>query len=659
MATFETFVLDGLTLSGDPTSSLIVEAVNMPEPAARPDWVTAADSEGAALLRDPEHENREITFRLRVGQQTTMDLALDRVSQVVDKLRKAVRTDGGIAMTWAPAGATRTVTFDVLFGTIDEIPITWDGDGAGWFQRTPVVPVKLTCEPYWRGTEILTATATATTPLVALEIASVGGDIPATGRLIITATTTARRYVEWGLDSANYVSPGVGLQVNSASLVTAGFAGVSGTRAGSLNTNVVATTLWGKQTTAVVGTGTLTHAGTFRVKARVYSSNDESGVFARLVWQVGDGPFLPNPYTSPVVPGAWSEIDLGVVTIPKAASGAQTWSGRVEAYALTTGEVLEVDYLLLVPAGDGYGRVRSVSPTAAGPISAADEFIATTAGGALNARAAPAGGTWVTSGATTDFTFADAPGVDETVSRATTGDTGVGRFAIIGTGTFADIDMRTKAQTTGGGALRMGVVARYVNATNYARAYIDWATSSLVATVTVAGTTTQLGSKVNYLVGGAYYQIRLVVAANGRLTAILGDANGTALQTIESYHSSLATGGALATGNVGLLDFGGTGAGTRYYEWVFAYSRPAEQVAINAGRTLEIRADDVIRQDSAGTSYGRPPSYRGSRFTIPPGTSRVVVKTHRNDLEVAEHAPLGDSTTIQAAVTPRGLDVPR
>lgn len=658
MATVESWVLSGLDISSG--NFQILELVADP-PKRRMEWISGPDSEDSELPNQPLHENRVITMKLRIAPQASMDAALDQVGLLLDKLYMASATVDGIPLVWTPANSARARTFDVVSGEITELPIGLEGHARSWFAQRPIFTVELTCKPYWRGAEVTTSTASGTTPLVSLEIANVPGDVPALGRLIVTDTATqTRRYVEWGLEWDNYVSPGASLQVNSASLVTSGFSGVSGTRSGSLNANTINATLWGNIPSAVVGTGSLAHVGVYRVKARVWASNNNENIAIRLVWQVGDGPFLANDYTHPVAIAGWSEIDLGAVNVPPAITGTQRWTGKIEAYSLTTGETISVDYLLLIPASNGYGRIRAVTQyTSSGVIVGADEFIGTTSGGALNARVAPAGGTWATSGATTDFLFSDLPVPHETVQRATTADTGAGRFAILGTSNYTDITNKARVQTTGGGTLQMGVIARYVDSSNYAHAYINWATSALVLRVVVAGVATQLGSDVQYLLGNAFYEVYLTIGANGRVIATLTDGATNPLQTISSFHSSLATGGALATGKVGLLDFGSTAAGTRYYEWIFASTPPTEQVAIYSGRNLQVRHDDTIRQDSAGTYYGRPPSYRGTRLVIPPGTSRIVAKAHRNDLEFAEHTPLGDALQIQAAYTPRGIAVPR
>jgi hypothetical protein len=58
------------------------------------------------------------------------------------------------------------------------------------------------------------------------------------------------------------------------------------------------------------------------------------------------------------------------------------------------------------------------------------------------------------------------------------------------------------------------------------------------------------------------------------------------------------------------------------------------------------------------------PSYRGARFYIPPAgsaarTSRVLVKTRRNDIDTGADDQIADSTTATLHYTPRYLVAPR
>jgi hypothetical protein len=138
------------------------------------------------------------------------------------------------------------------------------------------------------------------------------------------------------------------------------------------------------------------------------------------------------------------------------------------------------------------------------------------------------------------------------------------------------------------------------------------------------------------------------------------DLNKTATYaTVESTLTQLATGGTLASGKSGIYDYNEQAGITRYYDNFAVYTPTAEPIVVYSGRNMQVRHDDTIRQDSTGTYTGWPQSYRGSRFLVPTGTSRVMVKAKRNDVDVDQDANVTDATQIQIAYTPRGLAVPR
>jgi hypothetical protein len=91
MAT-ESWAIDGVSLT---SGNFVLLELTADPPKERQDWVSAADSESAALFRQPKHENRTITMKIRVTPQASMNAALDQVGAVVDKLRKASGTTTG------------------------------------------------------------------------------------------------------------------------------------------------------------------------------------------------------------------------------------------------------------------------------------------------------------------------------------------------------------------------------------------------------------------------------------------------------------------------------------------------------------------------------------------------------------------------------------
>jgi hypothetical protein len=671
----EVWTLDGLSIN-DGTTFRIAGEVDLTPPRQRQEWIGAADSEWQALSRQPLHENREIVIPLEVVQQATKDLALDKVGQIADKLRLASRTQDGIALVWTPHGSSGQVTFDVLAGEISGFPL--DVMFADF--RMPRPTLRLVCKPYWRATEVTTSTASSSTPFVTLEVASVPGDIPALGRLIVTDTATQnRRHVEWGLEG-QYYNAATSLLIDSDSMVTSGFAGTLATVSGAYDPNAsgnnVVTAGLTTTASAVVGTGNLSHVGAFRVKGRFQHAITTSSVNVevRFVWRAGDGSWTTNDWVEFPNPDAvWYERDLGTITIPTVISGTQRWEGRIEARQ-TSGAAgsksVQVDYLVLVPTIEGYGRARATMSEISGLLVDYDEFTATTATNALNATSSDSGDTWATSGDATDYVFSDDLS-GENVRRSTTGDTN-GRYAILGSATPTDVQVKTTAQhtlapITAGQEVRQGVIARWTNSSNYARAEMvrDSSTARHLRIVqVVAGAATTLASVSTTslaITTNTWLTIDLTVYVSGRAIARILDAAGTSvLLTVETQSSALATGGTLASGSSGLYDFCNAATGSvRYYDSVATFTPSAEPIALYSGRNMQFRHDETIRQDSTGVYTGRPPSYRGSRFLVPVGTSRVLVKARRNDVEVSTDANVTDATQIQVAYTPRGLAVPR
>jgi hypothetical protein len=208
------------------------------------------------------------------------------------------------------------------------------------------------------------------------------------------------------------------------------------------------------------------------------------------------------------------------------------------------------------------------------------------------------------------------------------------------------------------------VIARYTDANNWLMAQVR---ASALGTGNyveikkrVAGTVTSLGTFTpsGGIAAGVWSTLALTVDTAGRWT-VTQDTNviGTGIDT------ALATGGALASGKSGFYDANTTTTVvTRSYR-NFSACIPVINNTLYSGRALEFRHDGVIQQDSTGTYYGPVPTYRGSRFLIPPAgdanrTSRVVVKAHRNNIEYADAENVTDGLSASVTYTPRYLVVP-
>lgn len=664
--------MDGLELNDG--TNYVLEALSMPPAQKKPVWVTGGDTDGAILDRTPPYDNAQVVARVRVVVQSTMDLAVAKLAALGDKLQESERNNIGVAITWTPADGTIQATGRVLSGEITDLPIIVDGDGAGWFVKAPVVTITLTRDPFWRSAEVSAGTTSASTlPVATLELSSVAGDVPGEGRLVVTdAASQSRRLVRWGLESRFYpTSSPPGLLLDSDSLVTSGFAGTGTTRSGAYDpgaagNSVIRGTL-ALQTIAVCGTGVQTHVGTFHVFARVWATETTSGAvsYVRLSWQDGDGPVRSNAYTAAPLNAAWVEVDLGTITTTTAISGTQKWLGRIDAYSTAVGETLDVDYIYLVPAQEGYGEARAIYSYTPGVQVARDEFTGRAAALALNTLVAPSGGTWATSGPATDFAAADGPASsDETMSRSVVSQASV-RFAILGATNYTDVEVGVDTYATvRAGGVYSGAVARWVDSSNYLYAGIT-STNYLFVQAVVAAASVANGFVFPGVASAVWHTIRLVAFASGRAIVMLLDSGGGIIDTTEIQHSSLATGGALATGKPGFFDANlAATASTRYYDNFYVATPTAEPVVVYSGRTGTFASTYAQRQDSTGTYAGDVPGYRGTRFYMPPaGTrtrkARIAVIARRNDIVVAQDDQIADSTTIQALVTPRYVNVPR
>jgi hypothetical protein len=668
----ETLTLDGLAFNDATVLSL--DSLDMTPPPELEEWVKGADSDGAILARPPKCDNRVITAGIQIEPQASKDLALAKIGLIVDKLKEAQRNANGIALAWTPANATISpITFRCLSGQITGLPIDWQ---SGWLAEAPLLQVKLTCLPFGEGVEALLGTVTSIDRLVTLELAGVAGDVDALARLVVTESSVTpihRRYIAWGRESRWYpTSSPPALTLDSASMVTTGFAGASAA-AGSAYAGSAIVCIMRRQVQAVCGLGNLTHVGAFRAHLRFYASGKDIAI--RLKYQTLDGPFRSLSYKVPVVVG-WNHVDLGLITIPQTTLGTQRWTGRIEAYSTAVGgEELDIDVLHLVPA-EAFARARATYAYVPGVVAAYDEFTSITAGTVLNARAAPSAGspTWATSGSTTDYTAADAPAAtDETMRRSTTSDSGVGRLARLGATNYSNVEVAVDLwhDEDDGASFYQGLLARYVDSSNYLRVHRNCGTGIVTVYKRVAGVETSLATVQGSQRQATWRTLRVVVFASGRGVVTIIDRDGGALAYAHFSDFVLATGGTLATGLPGIIDQDpSAGAGfVRCFDNFYVATPPAEPVVCHAGQSIEFRGDSTLREDSTGTYAGPPPEAIGARFTLPcaggPGRkTRIGVITRINDIETAADDDIVASTfmrqiTVDVYGKPRYLVVPR
>lgn len=254
----------------------------------------------------------------------------------------------------------------------------------------------------------------------------------------------------------------------------------------------------------------------------------------------------------------------------------------------------------------------------------------------------------------------------QTLNRSTTADTGEGRFAIpslaASTSQLVQVDMLLTE-----GILNYwgSTVNRYVDANNYFAASVH-PTGYLKLEKKVAGVLTTLpligpGVPFQYAVS---WTMRTVVYADGSYYVWWFQAGSQPTGYIAAGSETvLATGGALASGQVGIRDFNPTAdAGIRKYDNFFS-ATPSSDAVIWSGRAAEINSQTAQRADSTGTYYGDM-RHRGAHFLLQPAgdesrTNEVVLTAKRNDVDTLADDQIADSTTATIHYTPRYWAAPR
>jgi spore maturation protein SpmB len=664
-----------------------IEQITLGVAQPQPSWVGGPDTDGALLDSEPRFANVETTLRLRVWPPApdapgAMDTALAEVGRLLDKLRECTRRPGGLPCLYAAAGSSRSYLLHALLAVLPELPIATEGELVGWLQARPVLPVTLTRAPFLRGAaETFPAAGTTALPgpvsAITLPAGAVKGDVEAEAVLELTDTANQpRRHLIWGIESATFdpAAPAP-LVIDSDQLVTAGFAGTPVDLAGAYDPDNAQPraieAILTATPTAVCGLGVQPHIGTWRVFARVHSSPLARW---RLEWAAGDDSFTANPWATPAagMSGAtFSEVDLGLVRIDRAALGAQRWTGRIVGRRTDAAAVAHrVDAIWLVPAGEGYGKVRAHRSADSGALVRRDTFTGLAVDANLHGRTADIGGLWTSTGvANADFRGSGTP---NRVYRSTAGDSSP-RQAVLG-GALTDCEVSALFGPVGAPAsgatvanLQMGVIARRTATGTY-----------LVARAARAGTTVTLqivqviGMVETVLVSAAPVSrpvgldgLLLRVTASGVALAQLraGGPAGTVVAETTFSGAVLRTGGQLASGACGIEDrnLDAANSPARHFGEVSVSVPPAEQLVMHPARRLRIASSGTLREASTANLWGRM-TFRGSRLLLPcAGDSdravRLVVKARAEDVDAASDDTWNPypAATATVTVTPRYL----
>lgn len=509
------------------------------------------------------------------------------------------------------------------------------------------------------------------------------GSVPAGVKLVIDDDQNqAQRLVIVGLQSQHYdASANAALHYEcegrtalGGSAAAIGPAGASGAGSNVMRqTNLLATSQAIMSTQAAGGGAHLSHVGDFRVFMRLQVPASNTGtVSVQLEW--GEGDFRVTTLNRAVaIPdgsrGSWVLVDLGTVNLSKVTQGTQRWEGRARAWSTVIGDDIDLDRVFLAPTGEGYGEVSAPYFYRHGVISARDEFTGLATNAALHGRVAPQGGTWATSGVANDFlgaAFDSSTG--PTAHRNTGSEASPGRLAILPTSlTDAEVGVDFYSTPTDSAPVSGSpwhfVIGRYVDANNYLRAEVSARNGELRLVQRVAGSDTLLSVVSTPDPRSTWHTLQVIVYATGQCYARLRQGDRL-IATVRGTSAALATGGALASGQVGFGDYNAGGGTARYYDNFYAATPAAEPLAIAPGRSLELRSDGVSRQNADGTLWVTP-TYEGFYPTAPPAwnegrTLRALVATCRGpELASRVWADAGvDDVSARLTYTPRFLTLP-
>lgn len=499
--------------------------------------------------------------------------------------------------------------------------------------------------------------------------AGIQGDYPARVRIVVDEDDGERQLgLLWGVRCRHYSANATAALAYEAEDLTpldaATVQALTGASGGDVVKHANLSTSWTPVlATKLLAGGELTHTGTYRVWARVHTTAVVPPR-VRLVWDVGDI-VLPEENTPQRPPGAsqFYPLDLGEIRLDPGV-GAHRWLGQVHAAGDTGGEDISIDKLWLVPVDEGYVVLRAPAAASVEGLAnyvARDEFNQTT--GALHGKTLPIGGNWATSGDADDFTIDTALKAAKRVA-VSDADLDTGRLALAGTTLHTDVELDADlsiGQTTAA-TLRIGLVARYVDANNWLMAVFEtatapWGTLKLLARV--AGSTGTLGSVT---VPNPYSTTGLRLNLVGGDYSVLTRAGGTWEEQLAGQSQYLLAGGALETGKIGVYDaYTSATPSTRAF-YNFSAREPVLDAVLFPNQSAELRHDGVYREDSTGTAYG-PVSHRtGSLPRLPPSglenrPVEVFLKASRGDFDTRPDAGI-DDISAQVFYRPSWLFAP-
>jgi hypothetical protein len=347
----------GTVFTISPDSVIGLVSFSAPAPPAKFQWASSVDTEGSALA-SRGYENRTVTIALEISAAFNYGVLQDKVAKL--------HREGG-TLKYNNDNIAQAMIFDVL--ATDGFETTFDE--AHYLGGIWSVQFSLTCKPFARGAEVdLGDNVETTLPALIFTEATVTGDVPGLGRLVIDNDVASNQaFMIWGIQSRYYSSATTaalfyeaeGRELFGTTAIVTGPATASG---GATNNAISQTSLSALRTPMMslrtTGGTYPTHVGSFHIYARVQAPTANTGqVNVWWEWGIRDDTFLAtNPAFPVALENVWLWVDLGMVTIPPPVTGNPRWYGQLCANSTVAGDDLFVDYVMLIPADEGSGMAR-------------------------------------------------------------------------------------------------------------------------------------------------------------------------------------------------------------------------------------------------------------------------------------------------------------
>jgi hypothetical protein len=614
---------------------------------------TMAEQQVGAVPVDYTIPNRSVAIPLRLDERGGTTFA--SIRSLLQAKTGLWQAQGGYLKRVLNSGGT--VYADVVNATLH-----LSGD---WMQAHRDVDANaslvLECLPdFYEAEETLSDhTETTAAELIFTETTANGGDFPLGDRVRVVVDDDQaqnQRGLIWHFRGRHYSSASTAASAYEAealqTLDTAAKAAKVGASGGTVVTHGTISTNWTPVVgTNIAGTSYLTHTGTNRIWARVFSTAG-TAVEARFVYDVGDlvNPVENNPVTL-YDGGTFHILDLGEARLDPPPTGTHRWQGQIQARGQAGTESFSVDRIWVQNWDESAGVLQAPTVFNQGLVaySARSEF--NTESGALTGDTAAVGGVWAGAGDADDFTVT---GGAATRAASADADENTGRYAISGASAFGAQVVQVEFKSSSGPNTdwRAGVLARYTDTSNWLMATSQYGSSSdphpgkhiVRVRKRVSGTVTTLATfyTSTSFDFGTFYRLILQVDTGGNWSVLLDDVViGT------GSDSTLATGGGLATGKPGFYDVltGGGPVPTRSFDDFAAWSPTGDSVVFSS-QSAELSTGGITREDSGGTAYGPVSIVNGDLPRMPNqssgGTVEVFVKATRGDLSTLPDSAIDD-----------------